>query len=294
MKKILFKGCCTALVTPFDKAGNINYFELKRLIEFQIASDANAIVILGTTGESSTISDSERETMIKFCVSEVGGRIPLLVGTGSNSTKKSVSLTKQAEMLGANGALIVSPYYNKCSQNGLFEHYKTISKSTSIPIIIYNVPSRTGVNILPKTAIKISRLKNIVGIKEASGNIQQICELLSLKPKNFHVYSGDDLITFPMLCMGAVGVISVTANCYPYEVSLLCSSVFDENISQAKLLHNHLYKINKNLFLDVNPICIKEYLNLLGRNVGGTRQPLTSASKEIKEVLRQTKSYYEN
>ena len=229
MKKTLFKGCCTALVTPFDKAGNINYFELKRLIEFQIVSGVNAIVILGTTGESSTISDNERETMIRFCVAEANGKIPLIVGTGSNSTKKAIELTKQAENLGANGVLIVTPYYNKCSQSGLYEHYKAISKSTNIPIIIYNVPSRTGVNVLPKTAIRISKLKNIVGIKEASGNIQQICELIKNKPRNFHVYSGDDLITFPMLCMGASGVVSVTANCYPYEVSTLCKNVFDEN-----------------------------------------------------------------
>ena len=293
MKKNLFKGSCTALVTPFNESGNINFFELKRLIEFQIASGTNAIVILGTTGESSTISESERETIIKFCVTEAGGRVPIIVGTGSNSTKKAISQTKQAEILGADGALIVTPYYNKCSQSGLFEHYKLISKSTNIPIIIYNVPSRTGVNILPKTAIKISRLKNIIGIKEASGNMSQICELLSTKPKNFHVYSGDDALTFPMLCLGASGVISVTANAYPYEVSLLCKYVFEGEIEQAKFIHNYLFKINQTLFLDINPICIKQYLNILGRNVGGTRPPLTPTSKEIKDILKQTKKHYE-
>lgn len=294
MKKPLFKGSAVALVTPFNKSGDINYFELKSLIEFQIASGTKAIVLLGTTGEASTITPEEREKIIKYCVSLINKRIPLIVGTGSNSTATTIMLTKQAEQLGADGVLVVTPYYNKCNQNGLIEHYKTIAKSTKLKIILYNVPSRTGVNILPQTAIKLAKIKNIVGIKEASGNISQICELLNKKPEDFYVYSGDDMLTFPMMCMGAIGVISVTANCYPSHVSMLCESMLSEEFYQAKIINKNLYQINKNLFLDVNPICIKYYLSLIGRDVGGTRLPLTEPSKEIKSILKTTKLYYEN
>lgn len=293
MKKCIFKGSGVALITPFNKSGSVNYFELKRLIEFQIASNTNAIIILGTTGEASTITEAERIKIIKFCVNQVNGRIPVIVGTGSNSTEKAIFFTKQAEELGADGALIVSPYYNKTTQKGLIEHYKLIAKSTKLPIIVYNVPSRTGLNILPETVLKLSKIKNIVGIKEANGDISQIIKLLKIKPPSFKVYSGDDLLTYPMLTMGASGVISVTANCYPGEVSNLCKLAQNGDFVSALSIHNKLYNINKALFLEVNPICVKHYMNLLGRNVGGTRPPLTSASKETKHKLLQTKALYE-
>ena len=293
MKKCLFKGSGVALVTPFNKSGNVNYFELKRLIEFQIVSGTNALIILGTTGEASTITPDERIKIIKFCVNQVGGRVPVIVGTGSNSTQTAISLTVQAEEFGADGVLIVSPYYNKCSQKGIIEHYKAIANSTKLPIILYNVPSRTGVNILPETAIKLSKIRNIVGIKEASGNISQIMELLHNKPYSFKVYSGDDSLTFPLITLGASGVISVTANCYPNLVSNLCKYSLSRDLKNALAIHNKLYEINKNLFLDVNPICVKEYMNLIGRNVGGLRLPLTPASKEIKQKLIKTKALYE-
>lgn len=293
MKKCIFKGSGVALVTPFNKNGNINFFELKRLIEFQIVSGTKAIIVLGTTGESPTITFEEREKIIKFCVAEVDGRVPVIVGTGSNSTITAISLTKQAESLGADGALIVTPFYNKCSQSGLIEHYKSIAKSTTLPIILYNVPSRTGVNILPQTAIKLSKIKTIVGIKEASGNISQIMELLQTKPYSFKVYSGDDSLTFPLICLGASGVISVTANCYPSEVSSLCDFALKGDFKNALNLHNKLYEINKTLFLEVNPICIKHYMNLLGRNVGETRLPLTKPAKETIQKLIKTKGLYE-
>lgn len=293
MKKCIFKGSGVALVTPFNKNGDINFFELKRLIEFQIVSGTNAIIVLGTTGESPTITFEEREKIIKFCVSQVSGRVPLIVGTGSNSTQTAITLTKQAESLGADAALIVSPYYNKCSQRGLFEHYKSIARSSSLPIILYNVPSRTGVNILPQTAIKLSKIKTIVGIKEASGNISQVMELLQTKPLSFKVYSGDDSLTFPLICLGASGVISVTANCYPNDVSNLCDFALKGDFKNALSLHKKLYEINKNLFLEVNPICIKHYMNLLGRNVGETRLPLTKPAKETIQKLIKTKGLYE-
>lgn len=291
---MIFEGSCVALVTPFDSKNNINYFEFQRLIEFQIASNTKAILILGTTGEASTISQEERVKIIKFCVSQVSGRVPVIVGTGSNSTEITIKQTKQAEELGADAVLIVTPYYNKTNQNGLILHYKAVAKSTNIPIIIYNVPRRTTVNILPETVKKLSKVKNIVGIKDASGEISQIVELLKILPKNFAVYSGDDLITFSMMCLGAKGVISVTANAYPNLVSTMCENLISRDYFNALRLHKHLYKINKALFLDINPICIKYYMNLLERNVGKPRLPLVEPSEKNKSILKRVLKDYEN
>ncbi len=291
---MLFVGSCCALVTPFKANGEVDYFMIKKLIEFQIASGIKAIVILGTTGESATITSSEREKIIKFCVCLAKGHIKIIVGTGSNSTKKAVELTSQAKKLGADGALVVSPYYNKCSQAGIIEHYKKIAISCKFPLIIYNVPSRTGVNILPDTVQKLSKIKWIVGIKEASGNMGQVVKLLSIVPKSFAVYSGDDSLTLPIMAIGGKGVISVTANCYPSEVSLLCEFMLKKDLYNALRQHEFLTKINEALFLDVNPICVKEYMNEIGLFVGGTRLPLTSPKPEIKAKLKLVKEFYEN
>lgn len=291
---MIFKGSAVALVTPFGSRGEINFYELKKLIEFQIASRTKAIVILGTTGESATISQDERSKIIKFCVGQVSGRVPVIVGTGSNCTEIAVKQTKEAEKLGANGVLVVTPYYNKTSQEGLYFHYKKIAKSTKLPIIIYNVPSRTGVNILPETILKLTKIKNIVGLKDAGGNITQSMKLLDVLPKNFGLYSGDDALTFPLMAMGYHGVISVTANAYPALVSSMCDSILDRNYENALRIHKFLYKINTSLFLDVNPICVKFYLKLLGRDVGKPRLPLTEPSREVKKILIGVKKDYEN
>lgn len=293
-KQTLFKGSAVALVTPFDKNGKVNFFALKHLIDYQIANGTKALVVLGTTGEASTISKSEREKIIKFSVCQAGGQIPVIVGTGSNSTEKAIEQTKQAETLGADGVLVVTPYYNKCNQEGLFLHFKQIAKSTKLPIILYNVPSRTGVNILPSTLLNLAKIKNIVGIKEASGNMSQIAEICHKKPPNFAVYSGDDLLTVPIMSLGSDGVISVTANAEPEKVSLMCEFMLKQDISNALRLHNQLFNLNKALFLDVNPICIKHYLNLLGFNVGKPRLPLTEASFEIKQKVEEVHRLYEN
>lgn len=293
-KQTLFKGSAVALVTPFDKNGKVNFFALKHLIDYQIANGTKALVVLGTTGEASTISKSEREKIIKFSVCQAGGQIPVIVGTGSNSTEKAIEQTKQAETLGADGVLVVTPYYNKCNQEGLFLHFKQIAKSTKLPIILYNVPSRTGVNILPSTLLNLAKIKNIVGIKEASGNMSQIAEICHKKPPNFAVYSGDDLLTIPIMSLGSDGVISVTANAEPEKVSLMCDFMLKQDISNALRLHNQLFNLNKALFLDVNPICIKHYLNLLGFNVGKPRLPLTEASFEIKQKVEEVHRLYEN
>ena len=290
---MIFRGSAVALVTPFYKNGQVNYYELKKLIEFQIASGTKAIVILGTTGESATINGFERTKIIRFCVGQISGRIPLIVGTGSNSTETAKRQTKEAEQLGADAVLIVTPYYNKTSQEGLFLHYKQIAKHTKLPIIIYNVPSRTGLSISTDTIIKLSKIKNIVGLKDASGNLTQTIQLLPQVKKGFAIYSGDDLLCFAMMCLGAVGVISVTANAYPNLVATMCNDILEKNYQNALRIHNHLTKISTNLFLEVNPICIKFYMNKLGINVGEPRLPLTLPSKENQKKLIETIKDYE-
>lgn len=291
---MLFVGSSVALVTPFNKRGEVDYLVLRKLIDFQISNGTKAIVILGTTGESPTITSLEREKIIKFCVCLAKNKVPIIVGTGSNSTKKAIELTLQAKKLGASGALVVTPYYNKCSSSGLYEHYKKIAVTCKFPIIVYNVPSRTGVNISPEMALKLSKLRCIVGIKEASGNISQVAKMLSILPKNFAVYSGDDSLTLPIMALGGKGVISVTANCYPNSVSLLCDFMLKGDLFNANIQYEFLYKINEALFLDVNPICVKYYLEELGFEVGKPRLPLTLPSEEVKNKLKVVKDLYEN
>lgn len=291
---MIFEGSGVALVTPFNEKNEVDYFILKKLIDYQISNGTKALIILGTTGESPTITMAEREKIIKFCVYIANGQIPIIVGTGSNSTETTIYLTLQAKRLGASGALIVTPYYNKCNQNGLFEHYKKIALKTKFPMIIYNVPSRTGVNIQPETVLKLSKFNNIVGIKEASGNMIQIEKLIHILPSNFAVYSGDDCLTLPMLSIGAKGVISVTANAYPNQVSVLCNYALKNDYSNALIIHNKLFEICQALFLDINPICIKTYMKFLGFNVGSPRLPLTTPSNEIIKKLKEVKNKYEN
>jgi 4-hydroxy-tetrahydrodipicolinate synthase len=292
-KKELFKGVCTALITPF-KDEKIDYHSLKNLIEFQINSGIDALLVNGTTGESATLTECEKRELISFTVREVAGRVPLIAGTGSNSTTRALHLSQFASDVGADAILVVTPYYNKTNQTGLIAHYKAIAKNTKLPIILYNVPSRTGVNILPETVIKLAKINNIVGIKEASGNLSQIAEICKKSPKSFAVYSGDDLLTLPILSMGAHGVISVTANAEPEKVQMLCNFAKNQDFFNARHIHEMLFELNKALFLDVNPICIKEYLNLIGFNVGRPRLPLTEANQSIKKQLKEVKKFYEN
>ena len=291
---MIFKGSSVALVTPFNQNNEINYLMLKNLIEFQIASGTKAIVILGTTGESATITQEERTKIIKFCVAQIAKRIPLIVGTGSNSTQTAILHSKEAKKLGADAILVVTPYYNKTSQEGLILHYKSIAKSVNLPLIIYNVPSRTGVNISTDSILKLSQVKNIVGLKDAGGNINQSIELLQKLPKGFSLYSGDDLITYPLMTLGYHGVISVTANAYPDIVSAMCEDLLNKNYTNALRLHKYLYDINRALFLDINPICIKYYLKLIGKNVGNPRLPLTLPTKNTRDKLNKIMEIYEH
>lgn len=293
-KKAIFQGCCTALITPFYESGEINYFKLKELIEYQIASGTNAILVLGTTGEAATISKEERIKIIKFCKFEIAGRVPLIVGCGSNSTIGTIKLLTSAEKLGADAGLVVTPYYNKCSQQGLILHYKELTKHTTLPIIVYNVPSRTGVNILPETMQKLAKIKGIVGLKEASSNMMQMAKLLNILPKDFAVYSGDDALCLPAMFLGAKGVISVTSNAYPEKVSLMCEYARIGQYKNALNLHNLLLKLSNALFLDINPICIKTYMNIVGFEVGGLRLPLSNPNKKVYKTLEKVASHYEN
>lgn len=271
---------CTALATPFNKKNEIDYSSLKKMIEFQIANQIDAILILGTTGESPTILPNERKQIIQFCVQQIHGRCILLVGTGCNSTLQAVKNTKQAKKLGADGAVVVSPYYNKCTQLGLIEHYKEINK-VKFPFIVYNVPSRTGLNIQPQTILELEKLNYMIGTKEASGDIDQILKLLN----NHHkpVYSGNDKFNHLFFSHGGDGCISVTSNIFP---NLVCNQW--QNQECSKNLHNALFEINSLLFCEVNPIPVKFALSEFGLCKNIVRKPLTILTEENKNKLKKS------
>lgn len=281
----MFKGSGVALITPFNENNKVDYLKLAKLIELQIKNNTDAIIICGTTGESSTLSETEKKEIINFTVEIVNKRIPVIAGTGTNNTESTIKLSKYATKIGADGLLIVTPYYNKCTQKGLYLHYKEIAESVNIPIILYNVPSRTGVNIDVDTVLKLSKLKNIIGIKEASSNISQISEILSKVDKDFFIYSGNDDQIIPILALGGSGVISVLANIYPKETHEICYEFFNGNIKKARKLQFKYLDLIKNLFVEVNPIPVKEALNYLGYNVGKCRLPLCDMDEKNKDKL---------
>lgn len=281
----IFQGSAVASITPFNEKG-VDYEAFLKLIEFQIKNGTKAIVVLGTTGEPSTLTDAEKKEIISFAVKTVNGRTKVIAGTGGNNTLKVIENSRQAENLGADALLIVTPYYNKCTQNGLIAHYNTIADNVSIPIIAYNVPSRTGLNMLPKTFAKMAQHKNIAALKEASGNIDQIAEVCSLTYGKAAVYSGDDAATLPMLSMGALGVISVAANIVPKFMSDLCKSFFDNDLKKALSLHNKLYSLVKALFIEVSPIPVKAAAGLMGLCNETLRMPLTKIEEENLSVLK--------
>lgn len=289
----IFRGSCTAIVTPFSQSGkSINYKTFKKLIDFQIENGTSAIVFMGTTGEASTMTKKEKEKVAKFAVEYVNKRVPVIIGAGSNNTKDAISNSQIFEKLGADALLHVTPYYNKATQNGLIKHYTEIAKSVKIPIILYNVPSRTGVNILPDTVKKLSQIENIVAIKEASGNFEQIVEILKITDKNFSVYSGDDANIFLVLALGGKGVISVVSNLLPQETANICKTFFEGNIEKSRQIQFDLMPIIKALFGEVNPIPIKNALKLKGFKVGIPRLPLTEMEKKnVKNLKKILKKY---
>ncbi len=283
MKKILFKGCGTAISTPFDENG-INLKEFEKLLKFQIKNNADAIIVCGTTGESSTMSEKEKEEIISCAVKTSNGKIPIIAGAGGNNTAKVIENSKKAEQLGVDGLLIVTPYYNKCTQKGLINHYKEIAKNVSLPIILYNVPSRTGVNILPQTCFELSKIENIVAIKEASGNLSQVAQIAHLCGNNLNIYSGNDDQVLPVLSLGGLGVISVLSNVKPKYTHNMIQNFFDGNIEKAIQMQLKTLPLIDSLFSEVNPIPVKSALNHIGFNFGIPRLPLTPLSKD-KEII---------
>ena len=287
MKDIIFKGVGTAIATPFDEYDNINFDEFKKLVEFQIENGVNAIIVCGTTGEASTMSQEEKQDLIKYCVKVVNKRIPVIAGIGSNNTKAVVENEKFAQRVGVDGLLAVTPYYNKTTQDGLIAHYKLIAENTDLPIILYNVPSRTGVNILPETYFELSKIKNIVATKEANGDVSSIIKTKYLCGDNLNIYSGNDDQILPVLSVGGIGVISVLSNIFPKYTSNMINNYFNNNTQTATKMQIEAIKLINLLFKEVNPIPVKADLNIIGFNFGKPRMPLIECSEKLKNELKE-------
>lgn len=285
MKDIIFTGAAVAIVTPFTEDG-INFEELKKLIDFNIENGTDAIVIAGTTGESSTMTDEEHKETIRFTVEYVNKRVPVIAGTGSNDTAYAVELSKYAESVGVDGLLIVTPYYNKTTQSGLVRHFNYIADRVNVPIILYNVPSRTGVNIAPETYLELSKHPRIVAAKEASGDLSAVAKIRALCKDELTIYSGNDDQILPILSLGGKGVISVLSNVMPKEAHDICRLYFEGKVEESSELQlKHLDLINA-LFIEVNPIPVKTALGLMGYNVGPLRMPLFAMEGKNLEILR--------
>lgn len=272
----IFKGAGVAIVTPMKANKEVDFAKFGELIEFQIAEGTDAIIVCGTTGEASTLTHEEHLEVIKYCVEVVAGRIPVVAGTGSNCTQTAVYLSKEAEQYGVDGLLLVTPYYNKATQNGLYQHFKEIAESVQIPILLYNVPSRTGCNLLPQTIVRLCKeIENIVGVKEASGNISQIAHLAALADGCVDIYSGNDDQIVPILSLGGLGVISVLSNVAPSQTHEICQRFFDGDLAGSCKMQLEALELCDALFCEVNPIPVKKALNLMGKEVGTLRMPLT-------------------
>lgn len=283
----LFQGAGVAICTPFDQNGAVNYEKLGELIEFQIANKTDAIIICGTTGEASTLTHEEHLEVIRYCVEKTAKRIPVIAGTGSNCTDTAIYLSKEAEQYGVDGLLVVTPYYNKATQKGLAEHFTMIANSVNVPIILYNVPSRTGCNLCPETVVALARnVKNIVGIKEASGDISQIAKLAYLSEGIIDIYSGNDDQIVPILSLGGVGVISVLSNIAPRETHDIVASYLSGDVEQSRKLQLAAIPLVKALFCEVNPIPVKRAMNFMGMEVGTLRRPLTEMEECNAAVLK--------
>lgn len=283
----IFEGAGVAIVTPFHEDGSVNFERFAELVEFQIENGTDAIIVCGTTGESSTLTHEEHLEVIRFCAETVKGRVPVIAGTGSNCTETAVYLSTEAEKYGVDGLLLVTPYYNKATQKGLFEHYKKIADSVKLPIILYNVPSRTGCNILPQTVVKLcSEVHNIVGVKEASGNISQITKLASLAQGKIDIYSGNDDQIVPILALGGKGVISVLSNVAPKQTHDICAKFFAGDVEGSCKEQLRAIELCDALFCEVNPIPVKTALNMMGKCEAVLRRPLCEMEEVNVEKLR--------
>jgi 4-hydroxy-tetrahydrodipicolinate synthase len=287
----LFQGSGVAIVTPF-KDNQINLLEFSALIDWHIEHKTSAIIVIGTTGESPVLSMDEKKLLIRSAVEFSAGRIPIIANTGTNNTAQSIELSLYAQNVGADGLLLVAPYYNKPTQRGLIAHFSAIAQAVGLPIILYNVPSRCGVNIQAETVIELSKVANIVGVKEASGNLEQIKEIIDKTGDEFAVYSGNDDQIFDVLALGGDGVISVSANLIPQTISTLCTLFFNGNPAESSELSNDLSLLHKVLFIESNPVPIKAAMNVCGHDVGATRLPLVDLEEEHRIVLMEALNHY--
>ncbi len=287
----MFKGAMVAIVTPF-KNGKVDEGKLRELIEFQIVNGTDGIVPCGTTGESPTLSHEEHDRVIEITVDAVRKRVPVIAGTGSNATAEALRLTKHAHEVGADGVLVVCPYYNRPSQEGLYQHYKFIAENVSIPIIVYNIPGRTGVNLLPETLARLAKIPNIVGTKEASGSLKQMHEVISLCGPDFAVLSGDDFFTYPLLCLGGHGIISVVSNIAPADMAGLVDAFAAGELKKAKDLHFKMAPLIDSLFIETNPVPVKAALAMMGKIDYEVRLPLEKMAQGNYEKLKKIMSTY--
>lgn len=281
-----FGRVLTAMITPFDKDMAVNYDMARKLARYLADTGSDGLVVAGTTGESPTLSREEKLELFRVVVEEVGGRVTVLAGTGSYDTAGSVALTQAAEKVGVDGVMLVCPYYNKPSQEGLYQHFKTVAKSTHLPVLLYNIPGRTGVNMLPATVARLAEVENIVAIKEAAGSMDQVSELRRLLPDGFAIYSGDDSLTLPMLSLGAKGVVSVASHLVGQRIKEMINAFMAGNVTLATQIHLELYPVFKGLFITSNPVPVKAALNMLGHQVGPPRLPLVEASAAEKESIK--------
>lgn len=292
MKKTIFQGSGVAIVTPMNSDGSINYKVFEEIIEFQINNETDSIIVCGTTGESATLNHEEHCKVIQYCVEKVNGRVPVIAGTGSNDTKYALELSLEAQKLGVDALLSVTPYYNKTSQSGLIKHYNYIADGVDLPIILYNVPSRTGCNIIPETYLELSKHPNIVGIKEANGDISSVVKTISLCGDNIDIYSGNDEQAIPIMSVGGKGVISVFANICPKISHDICSKFLNGDIKESNKIQREYYELMSDLFCDVNPIPVKAAMNILGFECGECRMPLNNLNSSNFEKLKNTMRKY--
>ena len=283
--KGFFYGSATAMITPFDENG-VNFTAFGNMIEYQIVNGTDALVVLGTTGEPATMTEEEKVAVMKFAKEKVAGRAKLIFGTGSNCTAKAVEASKRAEALGADGVLAVTPYYNKCTQKGIVEYYKAICSAINIPVIAYNVPPRTGVNILPATAEELSYIPNMAGIKEACGNMEQICETMRRIRPRMDLYSGDDNLNIPIMAIGGAGLISVASNIVPAQIKQVADLMAKCKLAKANKIHEKILPLIDACFVEVNPIPVKAGCNMIGLDAGIPRAPLTELEDEHKKLMK--------
>jgi 4-hydroxy-tetrahydrodipicolinate synthase len=287
----MFKGAFTAIVTPF-KNGQFDEAAYRELIELQVKGGIHGIVPCGTTGESPTLTHAEHKRVVETCIDQVKKRVMVIAGSGSNNTAEAVELTQHAQQAGADAALMITPYYNKPTQEGLFQHYKTVASQTKIPIVVYNVPGRTSLNLLPETMARLAGIPHIVGLKDATGDLKQGCKTLELCGDKITVLSGDDFTTLPLLCVGGMGVISVVSNAAPGDMAGMCNAFFKGDLAQARALHYKMWPLTEAMFFETNPVPVKTALKLMGKITGEVRQPLCPMSTANEDKLRQVMQKY--